>query len=101
VTVGRLYSPQPKVPSYGATHTSHLAQSTRIRFGDRRFRHPETNKLIEFVVLGFRRDKQRGVRYAIAYLDNEDVEVELNEDEMTDLLDRRVPDKTGEEPELW
>jgi len=52
-------------------------------------------------VLGFQRDKQGGVRYAITYLDNEDVDFELNEDETTDLLDRRVPDETGEEPELW
>ena len=62
--------------------------------------HPETNKLLEFVVLGFRRDKQGGARYAFAYLDNEDVEVELNEDEMWDLLDRRVFVEMGEEPVL-
>jgi len=63
--------------------------------------HPETDQLLEFVVLGFRRGKQGGMRYTVAYLDNEDVEVELNEDEMRDLLDRRVPVLTGEEPELW
>ena len=52
--------------------------------------HPETNKVLEFVVLGFQRSKQGGIRYAIAYADNDDVEVELNEDEMQAILYERV-----------
>ena len=51
---------------------------------------PETNKVLELVVLGFRQSKQGGIRYTVAYADNDDVEVELNEDEMRAILYKQV-----------
>ena len=52
--------------------------------------HPETNKLLEFVVLGFRRSNQGKIRYTVAYVDDDDVEVELSEGEMQDILYERA-----------
>ena len=55
-----------------------------------RYLHLETGKQLEFVVLGFRRSREGGVRYTVAYVGNADVEVELSEDEMKGILDLRI-----------
>jgi hypothetical protein len=52
--------------------------------------HQEKDEVFECVVLGVRRQKQGGIRYTVAYVGNEDTEVELGEHEMKDILNRRV-----------
>ena len=52
--------------------------------------HPETNQLVGFTVQGLQRVGKDEMLYTIAYVDNEEVEVELNEQEMSDILGRRV-----------
>jgi len=80
--------PPPKAPGSGLAIDDFVA-----------YFHPVTDRVLEFVVLGFRRGKQGGIRYTVAYVGNDDVEVELSEDEMRDILNRQVPAES-EEPEL-
>lgn len=55
-----------------------------------RYLHPETSQQLEFVVLGFRRSREGGIRSTVAYVGDADVEVELSEDEMKGVLDLRI-----------
>jgi len=89
-------------PKLGRTNpqtlgSSHTSPGLNLKIDESvTYLHPETKKVLKFVVLGFRRSKQGGMRYTVAYADNDDVEVELNEGEMRDVLSKRV---SAEDPE--
>lgn len=57
---------------------------------------PETNKVVEVVLSGFRRDKQGGMLYLVTFVGH-DLEVELSPDEMRKIWERRILVKDVEE----
>jgi len=74
-----LLTPGPKPPSPSLT----IDESVK-------YFHPETHQLVEFTVRGLRRVGESGMSYLVSYVDNGDDEVTLNEEEMNEVLRRRV-----------